>query len=90
MGWLKFRLGNGIEGFVDGDNPSAPPQVTIANPGGTTFQIVTQDSISISIGTVLYFQNGLPGVAKGLLLVLTNTPNFIKVIKTSIGLVPIP
>ena len=28
-GWLKYRLGYGVEGTVDSDNPAAPPQVVI-------------------------------------------------------------
>lgn len=27
MGWLNYRLGYGVHGTVDGDNPNVPPQV---------------------------------------------------------------
>jgi hypothetical protein len=93
MGWLTQRLGNGWWGTVDGDNPNLPPQVWVA--GGTVntsgggsgvFPIVTTLNPSLPIGTVVYYQNGLFGVAKGLLLSLTNTPLFIKMIVTDHGL----
>lgn len=40
MGWLKYRLGYGVEGTVDADNPSRPPQVTAGQ------QLVTVTNLS--------------------------------------------
>ncbi len=96
MGWLTTRLGYGKWGTIDTDNPSNPPQVTVANaitisnPGGsTTFPIVTTLNPSLAIGTIAYFQTGMYGTPLGLLLSLTMTPKYIKMLMTDHGLRPI-
>jgi hypothetical protein len=46
-GWLKYRLGYGVEGTIDADVPTSPPQVTVANsvtvvPSGTQTVAIDQ------------------------------------------------
>lgn len=52
----------------------------------TPYRVVTQDDASIPIGEIVYYQTGSYGTPKGLLLSLTNTPNYVPRIKTINGL----
>jgi len=56
---------------------------TVLNPSEI---IVTTLFPVLPIGTFVYYQNGQYGTGKGLLLALTNTPTFTKMLVTSNGL----
>jgi hypothetical protein len=57
-----------------------------ASPVNIVYPISTTLTPQIDIGTIVYYQNGVYGTPKGLLLALTVTPDYKKTIMTSNGL----
>jgi len=53
---------------------------------GNTFTISTTLNPSLAVGTIAYYQSGIAGTPKGLLLSLTNTPLYTRMIMTDSGL----
>lgn len=51
MGWLSKRLGYGVYGSVDGDNPLEPPAVTInRQPGVFSYDSGTSGTVNVGAG----------------------------------------
>lgn len=50
------------------------------------YKVVTQDSVDLQVGQVVYYQEGLFGTPIGLLVSLTKTPLYTKMLKTNNGL----